>query len=105
MQYTLYFRYLQTGVLANGSGAYGEALRHHVLVMYRNFPEKSISTGDDLARKLLKRRCLSSTSFPKTPVLGSVCCSSCSPTVALSPKVVVSVLPLTLHGTLEEAAE
>jgi len=38
-QYTLSFRYLQTGVLANGSGSYDEALRHHVMVMYGNFPE------------------------------------------------------------------
>jgi hypothetical protein len=76
-----------------------------MLVMYGNFPEKSISTGDNMARKLLKRCCLSSTSFPKTPVLGSVSCSSYSPTVALLAEVVVSVLPLTLHGTLEAAAE
>jgi hypothetical protein len=84
-QYTLYFRYLQTGFLANGSGSYGEVLRHHVMVVYRNFPEKSILMGENMARNLLKRRHLSSTSFPKTPVLGKVCCSSCSPTVALLP--------------------
>jgi predicted metal-binding membrane protein len=53
--------------------------------MYCNFPEKSILTGDDMARKLLKRRCLSSTSFPKTPVLERVCCSSCYPAVAPFP--------------------
>ena len=95
VQYTRYFRYVQRGSLATGFGSYGEALRHHVMVVYRTFPEKSIPMGENMTRTFLKRRHRSSTSFPKTPVLESVCCSSCSPTVALFPSVFVAVLPLT----------
>jgi hypothetical protein len=56
-----------------------------LVAVYRNFPEKSISMGENIACKFLKRRHLSSTSFPRTSVLGRVCCSLCYPTVALLP--------------------
>ncbi|SRR6266851_5213854 len=84
-QYTPYFRYLETGALANVSGPYGEVLRQYVMVVDRNFPEKSGPVGESMVHKTLKRRHLSSISFPKRPFLGRVGCSSCSLIVALLP--------------------
>jgi hypothetical protein len=43
-----------------------------MMVVYRNFPEKSGSLGQNIVRKPLKRRMLLSTSFPKRPILGKV---------------------------------
>jgi hypothetical protein len=54
-QYTRYFRYLQIGFLATGSGSYGEAPRHHVMAVYRTFPEKSIPMGENMTRTFLKK--------------------------------------------------
>ena len=71
-QYTLYFKYLDEGLLANGSGPYGKALRHPVIVVYRNFPEKSVLMGEVIVHKSLKISDILSTSFPKRPLLGKV---------------------------------
>ena len=52
-QYTQYFRYLETGVCANSSGPYGEALRPPGMVVYRNFPKKRDLMGEQRVRKPL----------------------------------------------------
>ena len=68
-QYAQHFRYLEIGIFAHSSGPYGEALRHPVMVVYRNFPKKRVLMGEERARKSLKRHHLSSTSFPKKLLL------------------------------------
>ena len=56
-----------------------------VIAVYYNFPEKSASAGENRTYNPLKIRNISSISFPKKLLLGRVCCSSCSLTVALLP--------------------
>jgi hypothetical protein len=41
---------------ANGSGASGESLYHHVMVVFDNFPEKGGAMGEHKGRKVLKKR-------------------------------------------------
>jgi hypothetical protein len=45
------------------------------MVVFDSFPEKCVSMGEHIVPKLLKRRCLSSTAFPKRLLLGRVCFS------------------------------
>ena len=84
-QYAQYFRYLEVGVFANRSGPYVEALRHPMMVVYRNFPEKWVLMGEGRVRKSLKRHHLSSPSFSKKLLLGRVRFSSRSLTVGSLP--------------------
>jgi hypothetical protein len=53
--------------------------------MCDNFPEKGGSMEASKVRKPLKKRHLLFVYFPKTLILGRVCCSSCYPPVAPLP--------------------